>query len=432
MAAPTATDFEAHSHERLLAMIASLDPETVRTRAAQLTEAAKTIGEIGESLKRHRVRGWEGEAAHAYQDWVSRTGSATLALGDYTETSGRWLTHAAQTMVEVRANTPPYDTESAATLASTTPHPNDPDARALAARAHTKLTTDHTRAVQQLTKLAQSYALTTTELTRAEPPTFPPPPGEFVPKGSGHDEFSRPRGGDGFGGNPGSVGAERSTPTAGGGVSSERSTWSPPHALPDFEPRSEPDISKREVEMNLDHVPTFPGESPYPAPTVRVVPDPGRPGGDLPHGSIPPIPLSQREIGIVGGRSISASGSSVNIPPGAVVGAEGSPAAGGRAMPGTMGGGFGSPHGSPGGPAVGRRPAMEPGGVFGGRQGTAVSQPFTEGGSGLVRNGPVVGPAGALTSNRWRGNQVGARPDYLLEDEETWQSHRRVVPPVID
>ncbi|GAA0281180.1 hypothetical protein GCM10010302_18700 [Streptomyces polychromogenes] len=449
----TTTDFEAHSHEQLLAMIASLDPEAVRTRAAQLTEAAKAITEIGESLKRHRVRGWEGEAAHSYQDWLSRAGSATLALGDYAEAGGRWLTHAAQTMVEVRANTPRYDTTAAETLRATTPHPNDPDARLLSQKAHTKLTTDHARAVQQLTKLAQSYDLSTTELNRTEPPTFPVPPGEFVPKGAGHDEFSRARGGGGHDVIPGSAGAERPMSSPCGDVSSGGSDWSSPHALSRFELPPEPVPSRREAEVNLDHVVALPGRNLHSAATLPVGPDPARPGGDSLNGLIPlislpetgksltstvgPLPVARnaappRESGIVGGRPSSAGYSGANIPPGAVIGAEGPQSGGGRPMSGTLGGCFGGPQGSPGGSAVGRRMAMEPGGVIGGRQGGAVSRPFTQGGSGLVRNGPVLGAVGASTAANWRGNQEGERPDYLLEDEETWQSNRHLVPPVID
>ncbi|MDV9191634.1 hypothetical protein R6L23_26075, partial [Streptomyces sp. SR27] len=77
----------------------------------------------------------------------------------------------------------------------------------------------------------------------------------------------------------------------------------------------------------------------------------------------------------------------------------------------------------------GRRLAGEAGGVVGGkaqRAGAAggTGRPFTPGGSGLVRGG--------ATKPGDREEQNGERPDYLVEDEETWQQGRRVAPPVID
>jgi hypothetical protein len=98
-----------------------------------------------------------------------------------------------------------------------------------------------------------------------------------------------------------------------------------------------------------------------------------------------------------------------------------------------VGMGVGAPHSGPVGSATGRRLTMESGGVVGGRQSGVVGQPFTQGGSGLVRNhaGGAVGPGGTGMPTSGR-RQAGERPDYLAEDEETWQPDRRVVPPVVD
>jgi hypothetical protein len=99
----------------------------------------------------------------------------------------------------------------------------------------------------------------------------------------------------------------------------------------------------------------------------------------------------------------------------------------------------------------GRRLASETGGVVGGRPqqgGQNSARPFTPGGSGLVRGtnanaggGAHAGqagragaiPAASSCANPRRDERNGERPDYLSEDEETWQQGgRRVVPPVID
>ncbi|MFE1556817.1 hypothetical protein ACFW6V_17775 [Streptomyces sp. NPDC058734] len=464
------TNFEGHSHEQLLAMIASVNPETVKARATQLADAAKALNEIGDSLKRHRVKGWEGEAAHSFQDWVSRTGSATLALGKFSEVAGTWMESAAQTMVEVKANTPKYDTAAAENLEAARKYHNDPDAQKLGQTAHSKLTGDHQQAVQQLTKLAQSYEASATQMNWAVPPTFPPPPGNVQPPTvRSQSDLARPNGDSARGSGSGEYSYEPSAlgsagPTRESGGAPRRQPLPdgtlPPATVPTMQPPVLPDQS---VDVDLDHVATLPDKSLPSAPVlpggpgVTNTPDgnwtpssgPLSPlalpptGGSLPltrppvgiggkAGSIPVLP--PRDTGIVGGRPIATGVPNAGIPRGTVIGADG-PHAGGRAMPGMVGG-LGGPHGISGGPTAGRRLAMEPGGIVGGRQAAASSQPFTQGGSGLVRgsgagalaHGGAVSPA----SNRRRGGHGGDRPDYLAEDEETWQGNRRVVPPVID
>lgn len=125
----------------------------------------------------------------------------------------------------------------------------------------------------------------------------------------------------------------------------------------------------------------------------------------------------------------------MGIPRGTVIGNENprGTAPMGR-VPG-MGGGVGSGV-SPITGGSSRRLAREPGGAVGGRpqQGRGSAHPFTAGGAGLARSGASEGSArkgsGARASGR---DENGERPDYLVEDDETWQQGgRRVVPPVID
>ncbi|MFD0378908.1 WXG100 family type VII secretion target [Streptomyces sp. NPDC127112] len=466
------TNFEGYSHEQLLAMIASLDPETVKARATQLADAAIALNEIGDSLKRHEVKGWEGEAAHAFQDWVSRAGSATLTLGKYSDTGSQWMQHVAQTMVEVQANTPKYDKGAAENLEAARKYHNDPDAQQVGQTAHAKLTADHEQAVQQLTKLAQSYDWSATQLTSAEPPTFSPPSPDFDPPVVGDQvAVARPAGGSASGSD--ATGHSYIQSTSGGGVSahdyiagtSARQSSSDVTLPATAGPMAPPiDLPDGRGNVDLDHVATLPDRS-LPAPVLPGGPAPSIPGGGwsppivpLPPLTLPPTtgPVAgprpsvglggkvggiavppPRDAGIVGGRPISTGSPNAGIPRGTVIGAEGLPAAGGRPVPGMMGGGFGGPHGPSGSPATGRRLAGEPGGILGGRQAASGSQPFTQGGSGLVRSGSGGGAMGHASAaspapGRRRGEQGGTRPDYLAEDEETWQDNRRVVPPVID
>lgn len=477
-----ATDFEGYTHEQLLAMIASLDSATVVVRATQLEGAAIAIKDIGESLRKHQVTGWEGEAADAFQGWVTRAGNATLRLADYSEAGSKWMTHAAQTMAEVKTNTPQYDTSAAADLAAAHEFHNDPDAQQMGRTAHSKLNGDHQQAIQQLTKLAQSYEASATQLNKAEAPTFPPPPPEFEPMRVSAGDTDLDRAGGGSGGGSVSGSASYVPPTQGGGASSnvqssaahqspsDSNLPTPPH------PTSSPSqiISGRDVDVDLDHVSTLPdrttppttggpgGPSPVgpslppggpllPPPLPSVADHVGSTGGPF-SGTRPPVGvggkgsgipvLPPRDTGIVGGKPLSPNSPTSGIPRGTVIGAEGTQAGARGGMMG--GGGLGGPHGHSGsGSVAGRRLAMEPGGVVGGRQNAggnrsvAGGQSFTQGGSGLVRGGSEAGAlghggAGVSSSGKPRGGQGRGRPDYLAEDEETWQGDRRVVPPVID
>ncbi|MFK0048170.1 hypothetical protein ACIQU4_29600 [Streptomyces sp. NPDC090741] len=482
-----ATNFEGYTHQQLLAMVASLDAETVKTRGTELTEAAKTIKEIGESLKKHRVKGWEGEAATAFENWVGQAGSATLRLGDYSEAGGKWMTEAAQTMVEVKKNMPVYDTDAAANLKAAHDYHNDPDAQKMGQEAHTKLSGDHQKAVDGLTKLAGSYDQSTTQMSKAEIPTFPPPPGVFRPSDDVSSDSYIGRSSASSGGGSGSGGSSFA-PTAprGEGPSDSPSlvTGHQPDGtpLPSTGPAPVPGLPDRDASVDLDHVGTLPDKTLPPVTGLPTVPGPspttgGTPPVFTPPVTLPPIgtpipagggpgskfqvttpPLSKaggtgglmpRDTGIMGGRPVTTNGPSAGIPRGTVIGQEGGGQQGlGRGMGGGMHpGGGGGPHGGQSGSGMGRRLAMEPGGVVGGRQSAAIGrpttggQPFTQGGSGLVRNGSgagsargTMGQAGAgvhAPGNR-RDERGGERPDYLAEDEETWQGNDRVVPPVID
>ncbi|MFE4262351.1 WXG100 family type VII secretion target [Streptomyces sp. NPDC056883] len=490
-----ATNFESHTHQQLLAMLASANAETLKARGAQLTDAAATIKEIGESLKDHRVTGWEGESATAFQDWVSRTGNATLRLSEYSAEGGKQLTQASQVVIEVKANMPTYDAAAAANLEASREYRNDPDAQQIGQQAHSKLSGDRQLAIQQMTKLAQGYEASATGMEMAEVPTFPPPPATFVPKDVSTD-MDRARSGDGAAGAPGGGGSSYAPPVASSPSGSSRdygSTAGPggnEPTVPIGTPGPAPVPPDRNVGTGLDTVGPAPSTALPPAPGVPGSPGPVGPGGGgpvTPGGFVPPLTLPPgvgvqkpiggvgpggfgpggtipgpggvggkgaglggvaglppRDSGISGGRPVTPGGPGTSIPRGTVIGAEGAQA-GGRGMGGGMGMGGGGVHGGLGNPMAGRRLATEPGGLFGGGQSggrsIAGGQPFTQGGSGLVRGGSGAGPAGSpmghggagahAPGRRGEGRQ-GERPDYLAEDEETWQGDDRVVPPVID
>ncbi|MER5207681.1 hypothetical protein [Streptomyces sp. NPDC002825] len=175
------------------------------------------------------------------------------------------------------------------------------------------------------------------------------------------------------------------------------------------------------------------GPGPF-GPTSPLTGGTGNPRSPLTGGLRTTTPNMPRE-GISGGRQVpSTTGRpQTGLPRSTVIGNE--PAGQGRTG---MGRGMGGAHGM-GGPmggaagqngiSGGRRLAGETGGVVGGRaQRTGAAgggKPFTAGGSGLVR--------GNAAKPGEREEQHGERPDYLVEDEETWQQGRRPsAPPVVD
>ncbi|GAA1332745.1 hypothetical protein GCM10009647_073650 [Streptomyces sanglieri] len=164
---------------------------------------------------------------------------------------------------------------------------------------------------------------------------------------------------------------------------------------------------------------------------------PGRPGGG---GSQPP---AAGRTSVTGGRPMAGGPANTSKSPGprtgrarAIVG--GTPQ---RNVPGTesTGGTRGVPRGTVIG-ASGTNAATRPGGrgtpsskgVVGTPRSAAGSgsgsRGFTAGGAGLVR-----GPAGRRDSDNEDQGGGASRPDYLVEDRETWEAGRRgAAPPVIE
>ncbi|MFE3582419.1 WXG100 family type VII secretion target [Streptomyces vinaceus] len=458
-------------------MRAALDPTAVKDRADRLQKASEDIAKIAEKLKNHRVTGWEGEGATAFQEWVGRAGNATLRLSEYSATGAKWMGDTVQKMVEAR-DMPAYDTKAAENLDAARKAHNDPDAQQIASQERSKLDADHRESIRLMNNLAQSYELSYGEMDKAEIPTFPPPPEVLLPTNvDGGQSLTRSGGSS-----SGEAGAPSASHTSTTGTPSNDLGWVQGHqpkaddTLPQTSvPTPPPGVPDRDVNVDIDHVSTLPpptttlppttgmpvtnvpvgpGPGPVtPLPPVGLPPVTGKTGlgpglGQVPNlgpggtgpGKVGPVSgLPPRDSGIMGGRAVTTSGPNAGIPRGTVIGSEGTQTGRGMMGGGPHGGGGAHTGGVSGAPA--RRLASEPGGIVGGRQSAASGrlatggQPFTQGGSGLVRNGGgAMGHAGAgmrSTGNR-REDQGGERPDYLVEDEETWQGNRRVAPPVID
>ncbi|TQK44879.1 hypothetical protein FBY35_6412 [Streptomyces sp. SLBN-118] len=355
-----------------------------------------------------------------------------------------------------------------------------PEALAVAAKAREDA---RKAAARNMERLAASYSESALQMNSQEVPTFPSPPDRFVPAAPLYGKSSETQ----------SVGSQRQSSDQLGtdpSVSdSKRSTSSDP-SQPAVPAEKHGLIQpERPTHLGIDSVDTLPPQTQLP-PSTPNVPPAGKPEGPniMQPGLIPPafggtpppttsasgkalpsarglVPPGQPGInsrmpreGITGGRPVTPNTGrpTGGLPRGTVIGHEGTTGTRGpmgRGMPGMQGMHGGGQMGGTGqgGISGGRRLASEGGGVVGGRPqqpGQPSARPFTPGGSGLVRGGTAsagsgvhtgqVGRAGAIPpgshgANARREEQNGERPDYLSEEEETWQQgSRRVVPPVID
>lgn len=485
------TSFDDMPHERMFAWLDKADSAVVQAAADRLLSAATEIDKIGEELKvRPQLVEWKGEGANSFRTWSADLANATLRLGLYSKEASKRLGEAAQAIAAAKAAAPRPKAGAEASLKAALSTPNDPDAVLLAR----ELRTEKDAMAREMTKLSQAYNQSAERIGTLEPPEFPPPPQVIAPLSEtklDHASGYVPAAGSaGVAAGVASQGPSR--PGIGyespGGAAAHTAGYSAAHGSVSAPVGG---ATSRPVDMEIDNVATLPTTSSNPPVVQPNVPGMGRPDGGLPvtpvvlppglgggpgarppsttaTGSgkagvprppMPPVtgtpvtgPLGRppvmgapvagpagrlpQDSGIVGGRPVTPPSGrpTAGIPRGTVVGGEGTHA--GRGMTG-YGPGMGGVGGSgQSGVAGGRRLAGEAGGMVGRPQqpGHTGARPFTPGGTGLVRGTGQVGrgAVGDVRPGESRRDER-ERPNYLVEDDETWQQgDRRVVPPVID
>ncbi len=439
---------------------------------------------------------WHGEGGDAFRAWGGQMASATLRLGEYSRGASQWMEEVAQAIGEAKAAMPPISettrAQNALTKANGTyetatdlANRNDPDARGLARTAQSDAAAAEARidvlrgeAALRLRKLAQTYEFTAHQVNAKPPPTFPPPsafmgmrdgwhpqptPGEdgATPArsalGVGPAAFTnRPVAGGEF--VTGATKPVRSDPVVDlpspdvSGHAAHPSRQEPPtrmeidgHAMLPTAPQpssgplpgSPPAVGAPEP-LGMQPAPTLPGPGKGGSASWQSVqPVTGRPGqaGGRPLGLPMQGPVGPgvsarmpHDSGIVGGRPTppNATGTGRGMPRGLVVGGEGTTGARGP-MGHTPAMGAGSGGARPGASGGGRRYASETGGIVAGnpRQTSRPGTPPVAGG------GATAKPTSNIPPGR-RDKRGTDRPDYLIEDEETWKNGRRVVPPVVE
>ncbi|MFF2330737.1 MULTISPECIES: hypothetical protein [unclassified Streptomyces] len=477
------TSFDGMSHEKMSAWLDKANSAAVQAAADRLSSAATEIDKIGEELKiRPQIVDWKGEGAHSFRTWSADLANATLRLGLYSREASKRIGEAAEAIASAKAAAPRPQAGAKANLEAALAVPNDPDAVALA----TKLGAEKDAMARAMTNLSQAYNQSVDGIGVLEKPEFPPPPQVIVPRSEesrDHATNDYVSGGGTTGGAAGAVAGSVSMPGVGHVSSGGSTALSTAHSSVTAPVGG---TVSRPVDMGIDSLETLPTTSPNPLVNQPGVPVPGKPDGGMPvtpavlppsigggprvqpaltNGggrttnisrpsmSLPtgnpvtgPAGRPSQNSGIVGGRpAAQPSGRPTGgLPRGTVIGGEGTHAGRGAMGHGAGMGGVGGSGQS--GIAGGRRLAGEAGGVVGGRPqqpGRVGTRPFTPGGTGLVRGTATgggsngVGQAGRGAANSGRAGDPRRdeqeRPDYLVEDEETWQQgDRRVVPPVID
>ncbi|MFF0331008.1 hypothetical protein ACFYUM_00385 [Streptomyces fimicarius] len=468
------------SHKQMIAWLDQANSAAVQGVADRLSSAAKEISKIGEELKiRPQIVKWKGDGADSFRTWSADLANATLRLGEFSKDASNRLGETATAIAQAKAAIPRPTGDPEASLKAAESARNDPDSAGLIK----KLNGEREAAAAEMRKLSQTYSHSVAQLDNLKRPEFPPPPQAIAPPAERSRDGARYLN---VGGTAGGT-----APSGAGFVQNdtnrlEQSPVHPVSAATTVPPPTSP--AARPVDMEIDSVATLPETTV--APPLNPAPGPSHAGKSdgLPPSTVvglPPAggskPLAQVPTtavgrttgalrpavpgagpvgpangstvvgrptgpgGVVGGKPVppTAGRPAVGLPRGTVIGGEGNHA--GRA-PMVHGPGVGGGAGQSG-IVGGRRLAGESGGVMGGRPQQAGrasgARPFTPGGTGLVRGAPEgarsAGPVGRGSSGvtprtgERRREEGGTRPDYLTEDEETWQQgSRRIVPPVID
>ncbi|MEU5430115.1 hypothetical protein AB0H73_31590 [Streptomyces olivoreticuli] len=466
--------FDDATLEQLYAMVAGGQPKQINDAADALLKAFTDINDLGGELQAHvdRVK-WEGEGGEAFRNWGAELAKQTLKLADYTLKVGINIGFAGQSLGEAKSSMPAVEPCYA--------DPAKEKARLDGAESNRQ------EAIKAMERLDSYYRTVHSDVAGLEEPKFPRLP-DFARNRDGYerpDPASSPTGGA-TGGSGGTQDASLATgissggsvqPSqahhlvgdarghAGAGLIADR----PAHTAIDSSVlTATPDSATRHPVPHLPVDRSDPRGPVVPGPLVPAMPSGPQRGIEVPRNpaigrpervSTPRpegIPRAGGRDGIVGGMPARSGSQSVTprLPRGTVVGEErtvngpqAGAAAGSRSTTGGSGARAGGPMGMGGHPVgggtpgprngfVGRRLATEPGGTAGGlrapREGRSE---FTPGGSGLVRGNqpPGVMPHPGANSSGGSRRRSSSRPDYLVEDEETWTRGRgNVVPPVIE
>ncbi|MDI5965331.1 WXG100 family type VII secretion target [Streptantibioticus silvisoli] len=471
------TDFESLSHREMLAMLVGVNQRQVTTVATNLTTAGAAIQEIAADLNTHMSNlDWQSTAGDAFRTWGHKVASATYTLADYATTAGTQMSNAGSVLHEVSTSMPAIP-EGAVTTAATyrqhkgvygpfgdaaegthaapgAPTPTAGEYNAAVA----EMSAAQTKAADNMIKLGSAYSAATETMGGQQEPEFPPLPEAILPPDprgvddASHSEyFGGSSVGAPSGAAPGAGPATAKRDVTGGGKDPGTGTGTiHVDGIGDGRPGGGTHVAEPPATLGTPHGPG--GTVPVPPPATVI---PGEPGtkplysggpsrsGGRGSGALGP---GDDEGGLFGGSSGGGIGGRSALRTAMGEGIEG-----GTLVEPPVGGVGGSPLRFSAGTVVGDDPAGTTPGMSEGIRagaGSPFGRPSQEasyersGGSGFGE--PGAGGAGQggsrmgglpLSGSRRddRARRGGSRPDYLVEEEETWASGDiDIVPSVLE
>ncbi|MGW2399797.1 PPE domain-containing protein [Kitasatospora sp. NPDC001664] len=454
------TNFNDYSHADLRRMVGSMDSGGVMSAADPWRRATDTLKQIQQSLATSAgdaTTSWEGDTSDAFHAKMTRLAESINTAAAYANDAAITLEMMSSAIDEAKRTMPEEPSfwskaaDAIGDTASSAVGNEDEDTK-------TAISDEKkTQAVAVMNLLATRYRAATSYM---KPPIVRSPIEDIV---------DVPSPGDSMGSAAisalllgGGMGARAGKEYGSSSTTGVRSSGGPVGGAP-----KSPKV--------ITPGPTDPGikggtANPAPKPASPVITSPGtgldgtgvinRPGTGGPGGPVAgghgggTGGLSGGAAGGQGGITVGGSASNGGIRAtagGSGIGARGTFSGdGGRGLGGARGGAFGAggmsggaAGGSVGGGAVGggSRQVGRSGGVVGGAApGQGSKGAFTEGGSGLGRArgqsaqgaGGQGGFPGANQAAKKKEKQEGKRPDYLVEDEETWATGRPANPNVVD
>ncbi|MDX3582675.1 WXG100 family type VII secretion target [Streptomyces europaeiscabiei] len=465
--------FDGMSHERMLQWLDQANSGTVQSAADRLATVAEEIHKIADELKiRPQWVEWKGEGADAFRAWTADLANSTLRLGDFSESSAKWLAQASDAIARAQAAIPRTAEGAQVNLDATTVAHNDPDAGTVSAKSAGELAAlaagkekVRQEAATEMVKLGQAYEFSAVQLNALERPKFAPPPTAIVPDDpmQVYDRESLTRSGaagqEDVSAGTGSTSVSQRAGAVGDPDGSEPSTHG--RTLPE---RSAPSVDEPPTRMGIDSVETLPQDK-----RTATGPPSGPPGagrlegpGSPPHSNwVPPVtgrqglpvggPPAQGRAAGTGRMPQFPAGQAVHSPNAPRTPGGGTGIVGGRPVTPPLGGQAGTPHrgtvvgappGSTGrppmgpttgtatptgraagqqGPTPGRRLPSPNGGVIGGAPQQTGRAVRSSGGSG--------GTAGTGTTSgggTTRGGIVGGAPSGIRPGENRGTGTARV------
>ncbi len=352
---------ETMSHEELAGLLAGANPDALIQRGEALGTVAERVADVGQQI--WRAAGeleWQGQAADAFREWISRFYLESDLLGSYASVVGMQITNAGVALRQAQSEMPEPErfraTDTAADPGFQTVLPGVADGTQEARRQE---------AIAVITRLGSAYKTSAAIIGSHREPQFQPMPLEDMGEEAGSV-------GRGSGNPPASYGGVPAPSQVPPHTSEARDVASFPNGSQPGSPRNSsvisipgPGADSNGVGTSLDSVGVRPNGAAPPVPSVSpppVVERPvtgGGPGGQAP--VVGPLPGWPQQPGP--GRAGEGQVPPIRGPvvrPGEVRAPSGPPAGPGSQPPAaSRPGGPGVPGGQQ--PPVGRPPGASPG-----------------------------------------------------------------------